>query len=171
MTTQLQTRPASGMPGARAVERRERVRLALTLSLAGSAGIHLALAPHHGEHSSASGISFVVAAVAMVATAMVVALRRDRASVAAGAVLLAGAIALYGASLLTPVPVVAPHVEGPGVVGVIAKLVELTGLAAAVWLLAAPRVRATSANGMVASLMPVVMTVVAAAYATRALGH
>lgn len=169
MTTQMQARSLAPEP--QGVERTERLRLAVALSLAGSAGIHAALAPHHGEHSLASGVSFVAAALAMVVAAMFVALRRDRASVAVGAFLLAGAIGLYGASLLTPVPVVAPHVESPTVVGVVAKLVELTGLGAAVWLLVAPRVRAASTNGMVANAMPVVMTVVASAYATRVLGH
>lgn len=171
MATQVQARSSITLPAARGAARAERLRLAVTLSLAGSAGIHGALVPHHGEHTLMSGLSFAVAAVSMAAAAVFVALRRDRASVSVGAVVLAGAIVLYGASLFTPVPIVAPHVEGPGVVGVVAKLVELTGLVAAVWLLLAPGVRATSRNGVFASVLPVIMTVVAAAYGARVLGH
>lgn len=169
MTTQAGT-TSMASADARPVDRAGRLRFTVTLSLAASAGIHAALVPHHAEDSLLSGLSFAAAALAMLAAAAFVALRAGRAPVAVAAIILSGAIVLYAASMFTPVPGVAPHVEPPSVVGGLSKLVELTGLAAAAWLLLSPGARPTRGNG-VAWLFPAMMTVVAAAYATRALGH
>lgn len=160
-----------GLADARPVERATRLRGVVALSLASSAGIHAALAPHHAEHGILSGVSFALAAVAMAVAAGVVALGRGRRSILLAVVFLAGAITVYAVSMFTPVPVVAPHVEGLSVVGVISKLVELTGLVAATWLLLSSRADEVGRRGVLASLLPVATTVLGAAYATRALGH
>lgn len=150
----------------------DRLRSTVSLSLAASAGIHALLAPHHADHSLGSGVSMGLAAASMGVTAVVVALCPSRAAVTAAALMLGGAMLLYAAAMFVPVPVVAPHVEAPTVVGITAKAVELTGLVAAVWLLLVPTLRtAGSQAAWMHRLLPVGAAAVAAAYLVRMAGH
>lgn len=126
-------------------------RYALISCLAGSAGIHAALAAGHG-------LSFHVAAALLGAGAALLALRPGRAPAAAAGVLLAGLLAAYAVEHGLPA-------DGTSSV---AKLVEALGLLLATRLALGPSSRRT---GRLAALATAAAIAALAAALTPAGGH
>ena len=81
------------------------------------------------------GVAFLVAIVLLLATTAALTIRPDDPRIAtAAAVLFAGLIVAYAASRTTGIPLLAPDREALDTVGVATKVVEVAGLALALWL-------------------------------------
>ena len=123
---------------ATSVRRRERIaRQLLVLAVAGSAGVHAALAPAHAAEGPAVALMFGLSAGLLGAVAVGV----DRAGrplvYALAAVLLAGLLTTYAASRLTALWPLA-HAEHVDAIGLLTKLLEAAGLVSALCLLWTP---------------------------------
>jgi hypothetical protein len=93
-----------------------------------SAGIHAALAPAHFDEGAGAGIGFVVATIALAASAVALTGNpSERVLHATGAVLL-GLIVSYVLAITTGVPVLHPEVEEVEALAVCTKLIEAVGL-------------------------------------------
>jgi len=101
---------------------------------AASAGIHAGIVPEHLREEPRLGVAFVITVVLLVATCATVALRPDRVTALAAALLLAGVICAYIASRTTGIPALAPDPESVDGVGIAAVAIELVGLTCALWL-------------------------------------
>ena len=102
---------------------------------AASAGVHAGLVPEHLREAPQLGIAFIVASVVLLAVVVALALRPDDRRIAlVAALLLTGLIASWGTSRVTGIPFFQPQPEQVDVVGLVTKLVEVLGLAFALWL-------------------------------------
>jgi hypothetical protein len=102
---------------------------------AASAGAHAGLVPEHLREAPRLGIAFILASALLLA--MVAALTlwpEDRRIARLAALLLTGLIASWGASRVTGIPLLQPQPEPVDLVGLVTKLVEVLGLAFALWL-------------------------------------
>jgi hypothetical protein len=108
------------------------------VALAGSAGVHAALTPSHAAGVPLAAVLFAASALALTALAVLVDRSERPAVLVLSALLLGALLALYVASRLV---VVWPleHAEPVDAIGVIAKVVETTGLVLALGLLQAAR--------------------------------
>jgi hypothetical protein len=102
---------------------------------AASAGAHAGLVPEHLREAPRLGIAFILASVLLLAVVVALALRpEDRRIALIAALLLTGLIASWGASRVTGIPFLQPHPEPVDLVALVTKLVEVLGLAFAMWL-------------------------------------
>ena len=102
---------------------------------AASAGAHAGLVPEHLREAPQLGIAFIVASVVLLAVVVALALRPDDRRIAlVAALLLTGLIGSWGASRVTGIPFFQPRPEPVDLVGLVTKLVEVLGLAFALWL-------------------------------------
>ncbi|HET7379768.1 MAG TPA: hypothetical protein VFJ24_06995, partial [Gaiellales bacterium] len=102
---------------------------------AASAGAHAGLVPEHLREAPQLGIAFIVASVVLLAVVVALALRPDDRRIAlVAALLLTGLIASWGTSRVTGIPFFQPQPEPVDLVGLVTKLVEVLGLAFALWL-------------------------------------
>jgi len=107
----------------------------LVFACAASAGAHAGLVPEHLYAEPRVGVAFLVAIVLLLATGAALTVRPDDPRIAtAAAVLFAGLIVAYAASRTTGIPLLAPDREALDTVGVATKVVEVAGLALALWL-------------------------------------
>lgn len=104
-----------------------------------SAGIHAALTPAHFAERAASGIGFLAASVLLAGLVVGLTRRAGRLELILTALLLAGLLASYALALTSGLPVLHPVPEPIDVLAVVTKLVEATGLVAALDLLARGR--------------------------------
>jgi hypothetical protein len=103
--------------------------MVVIFACAASAGIHAGIVPEHLREEPQLGVAFIVAVVALLATAAAVALRPSARPVArTAALVLGGLILAYIASRTTGIPILAPNPEAVEAIGVIAVCVELLGL-------------------------------------------
>jgi hypothetical protein len=102
---------------------------------AASGGAHAGLVPEHLREAPHLGIAFILAAVLLLAVVAGLALRpEDRRIALVAALLLTGLIASWGASRVIGIPLLQPRPEPVDLVGLVTKLVEVLGLAFALWL-------------------------------------
>ena len=102
---------------------------------AASAGAHAGLVPEHLREAPQLGIAFILASVVLLAMVVALVLRpNDRSIALVAGLLLTGLIALWGASRVTGIPFLQPRPEPVDLVGLVTKLVEVLGLAFALWL-------------------------------------
>ena len=102
---------------------------------AASAGAHAGLVPEHLREAPQLGIAFIVASVVLLAVVVALALRPDDRRIAlVAALLLTGLIASWGTSRVTGIPFFQAQPEPVDLVGLVTKLVEVLGLAFALWL-------------------------------------
>lgn len=107
----------------------------VVFACAASAGGHAGLVPEHLYAEPRVGVAFLVAIVLLLATGAALTVRPDDPRIAtAAAVLFAGLIVAYAASRTTGIPLLAPDREALDTVGVATKVVEVAGLALALWL-------------------------------------
>ena len=100
-----------------------------------SAGAHGGLVPEHLREAPQLGIAFILASVVLLAVVVALALcPEDRRIPLAAGLLLTGLIASWGASRVTGLPLLQPGPEPVDLVGLVTKLVEVLGLAFALWL-------------------------------------
>lgn len=108
---------------------------ALIAACAGSAGAHAGLVPEHWREAPQLGIAFILASVVLLAVVVALALRpQDRRIALVAGLLLTGLIASWGASRVTGIPFLQPRPEPVDLVGLVTNLVEVLGLAFALWL-------------------------------------
>ncbi len=107
----------------------------LIAACAASAGAHAGLVPEHLREAPQLGIAFILASGVLLAVVAALALRPQdpRIAMVAG-LLLSGLIASWGASRVTGIPFLQPRPEPVDLVGLVTKLVEVLGLAFALWL-------------------------------------
>jgi hypothetical protein len=99
--------------------------MVVIFACAASAGIHAGIVPEHLREEPQLGVAFIVAVVALLATAAAVALRPSARPVArTAALVLGGLILAYIASRTTGIPILAPNPEAVEPIGVIAVCVE-----------------------------------------------
>jgi hypothetical protein len=111
----------------------------LLIACALSAGVHIALAPEHLSESALLGLSFIAAAVLLLALGLGVYLHPQSGLLALAIALLSSAlIAAYAASRTVGLPVLHPAPEALDAIGVITKAVEAIALALSVRLLLEP---------------------------------
>ena len=102
---------------------------------AASAGAHAGLVPEHLREAPQLGIAFILASVVLLAVVVALALcPEDRRIPLVAGLLLTGLIASWGASRATGIPLLQPRPEPVDLVGLVTKLVEVLGLAFALWL-------------------------------------
>lgn len=107
----------------------------LIAACAASAGAHAGLVPEHLREAPQLGIAFIVASVLLLAVVVAFALRPDDRRIAlVAALLLTGLIGSWGTSRVTGIPFFQPQPEPVDLVGLVTKLVEVLGLAFALWL-------------------------------------
>jgi hypothetical protein len=107
----------------------------VVFACAASAGAHAGLVPEHLYAEPRVGVAFLVAIVLLLATTAALTIRPDDPRIAtAAAVLFASLIVAYAASRTTGIPLLAPDREALDTVGVATKVVEVAGLALALWL-------------------------------------
>lgn len=103
---------------------------------AASAGAHAGLVPAHLQHEPRLGVAFLAAVVLLLSAVIAVAVRPTDQRVAAGAALVLFGLALaYLATRTTGIPFLDPEREGVDTVGVVTTLIEVTGVAVALWLM------------------------------------
>lgn len=109
----------------------------LIAACAVSAGIHAALAPEHLREETATGAGFLVSA-ALLAALCIALTHRPESRLAAGSAgaVLAGLVVAYALAVTVGVPLLHPQAEPADGLGLVTKAIELTGLAAAVCLIA-----------------------------------
>lgn len=102
---------------------------------AASAGAHAGLVPEHLREAPRLGIAFILASALLLAEVAALALcPEDQRIAPVAALLLTGLIASWGASRVTGIPLLQPRPEPADLVGLVTKLVEVLGLAFALWL-------------------------------------
>jgi hypothetical protein len=102
---------------------------------AASAGVHAGLVPEHLREAPRLGVAFILAVVLLLAAVVVLAVRpEDRRIARVAALLFTGLIAFWGTSRITGIPLLQPRPEPVDLVGLGTKLVEVLGLAFALWL-------------------------------------
>ena len=102
---------------------------------AASAGAHAGLVPEHLREAPQLGIAFLLASGVLLVVVVALALRPEDPRIAmVAALLLSGLIASWGASRVTGIPFLQPRPEPVDLVGLVTKLVEVLGLAFALWL-------------------------------------
>ena len=120
------------------LRRRERIaRELLMVAVAGSAGVHAALAPAHAAEGLAIAVMFALSAGVLGAVAVAVDGAGRPAVYALAAALLASLLTAYAASRLTTLWPLA-HAENVDAIGLLTKLLEAVGLVAALCLLWIP---------------------------------
>jgi hypothetical protein len=102
----------------------------LIASCAASAGIHAGLAPTHLAESPALGLSFLCAAVALIAIALALSVGSPGLA-PAGAVLMALLMAGYAISRTVGLPFGGEGVEEWDVLGLLTQCIQVVGLGAA----------------------------------------
>jgi hypothetical protein len=111
----------------------------LLIACALSAGVHIVLAPEHLSKSVLLGLSFIAAAVLLLALGLGVYMHPQSGLLALAIALLSSAlIAAYAASRTVGLPVLHPAPEALDAIGVITKAVEAIALALSVRLLLEP---------------------------------
>jgi cytochrome bd-type quinol oxidase subunit 2 len=107
----------------------------LIAACAASAGAHAGLVPEHWREAPQLGIAFILASVLLLLVVVALALRpEDRRIALVAALLLTGLIASWGASRVTGIPFLQPRPEPVDLIGLVTKIVEVLGLAFALWL-------------------------------------
>src|SRR5438128_2500822 len=102
---------------------------------AASAGAHAGLVPEHLREAPQLGIAFILAsALLLAAVAALASCPEDRRMARVAALLRTSLIASWGASRVTWIPLLQPRPEPVDLVGLVTKLVEVLGLAFALWL-------------------------------------
>lgn len=107
----------------------------VVLACAASAGAHAGLVPAHLQDEPRLGAAFLVAVALLLSALIAVSLRpTDRRVLAGAALLLFGLALAYLATRTIGIPVLDPEREAVDVVGVLTTLVEIAGVASALWL-------------------------------------
>ena len=96
-----------------------------------SAGIHAALVPEHWAESAATGMGFLLSAVALAVAAFAVARVANPVAPAAAGLLLGGLIVAYVLATTTGVPVLQPEPEAVDGLALWTKAIEVIGIVAA----------------------------------------
>ena len=96
-----------------------------------SAGIHAALVPIHLADDPGLAVAFAAAAVLETGVGLLLARQPGRPLLGAAAALLAALVISYIAALVAHLPGTAETPEDPDVLGVVTKLIELSGMVAA----------------------------------------
>jgi hypothetical protein len=107
----------------------------LIVACAVSAGIHLALVPHHLEEGAAAGTAFAGSALVLAGLAVVLTRSPSPKLLAVTAAVLAGLLAAYALAFTSGIPLVHSDPEPVTGLGLFTKAVEALGLAAALRLL------------------------------------
>jgi hypothetical protein len=107
----------------------------LIASCAVSAGIHAALAPEHLREETAAGVGFLASVLLLASLCVALTYRPgSRLAVTAAGAVLAALVAAYALALTVGVPVLHPDQEPADGLGLVTKVIELVGLAAALQL-------------------------------------
>ena len=109
------------------------------LACAISAGVHGALVPSHFEESTAPGLGFAAATVALAGTLVWLTWRPASVlALAAAVATLSGLLTSYALAITTGLPLLHPHTEPVEGLALATKAIEAVGLLAALGLLSKP---------------------------------